>query len=216
MVVSQNWSWAMSLATWPTAGRRLSRSCPRGATVWVGGDGRAGKPQGRALCPPRGRGAMPERAACRVRRVGAGPRAHVGSHEHRAVGGELLADDVRDEHDACDARRTAWERRRRGSRRRRGTWNRCRAHDMCMCTWVGLSPLSSKSMPLMAESALAPGATEACNCTGADDRMHVRHCGWSPAHTAHCRPPAAATTAAATATRPLPPRERAGALRQSP
>lgn len=41
--------------------------------------------------------------------------------------------------------------------------------------WVGLSPLSSKSMPLMAESALAPGATEACAM--ADDRAHVRHSG---------------------------------------
>ena len=97
----------------------------------------------------------------------AGTRAHVGSHEHRAVGGELLADNVRDEHDACDARRTAWEGRRRGQR---GVG--------VGSVWVGLSPLSSKSMPLMAESALAPGATEACAiCTGLGDRVHVRHRG---------------------------------------
>mmetsp|Transcript_5873 Transcript_5873/g.13665 ORF Transcript_5873/g.13665 Transcript_5873/m.13665 type:complete len:242 (-) Transcript_5873:21-746(-) len=90
----------MSLATWPTAARVLSRSGPREATVQLGGHGGARWPLGRAPCPPRtlclaGEGRGRRRG---VRR--AGTRAHVGSHEHRAVGGELLADDVRDEHDA--------------------------------------------------------------------------------------------------------------------
>jgi len=166
----------MSLATWATAARGLSRSGPREATVSLGGHGGARSPLGRARLAPSASHPLPRTlclapsashplprtlclapsasqplprtlclapsashplprtlclagegegrgrtVACGVRRVGAGTRAHVGSHEHRAVGGELLADDVRDEHDACDARRTAWEGRRGGRGRGRGS-----------------------------------------------------------------------------------------------